>query len=325
MHELQCYPAHLVFPAAQNPNAGQALSATMNPRTLNQFLALADAQHYGRASLAANVSISTLSRSIRQLEDELGVILFARDNRSVSMTPDGHILEQYARDAVSRFNTLKQQLADTAGPLRGELSLYCSVTASHSILFDLLERFRPDYPEVEIKLQTGDPEEAINRVVAGKEDITIAAHPASLPRGVAYRPVTRSPLLFIASARHSDLLTDPSTDLHRIDWARVPMIIAISGLARSRIDAWFKARKLKPRIYAQVAGNEAIVSMVSLGLGVGVVPEIVLENSPLAGKVRVIDVRPQLKPYDLGLFTLKKSMSNPLVRAFWETCNQAYY
>lgn len=296
----------------------------MNPRTLNQFLALADSLHYGRASLAANVSISTLSRSIRQLEDELGVTLFARDNRSVRMTPDGHVLEQYARDAVSRFNTLKHQLADKAGPLRGELSLYCSVTASHSILFDLLERFRPNYPEVEIKLQTGDPEEAINRVVAGKEDITIAAHPRSLPRGVAYRPVTSSPLLFISSARHSDSVTDRLTDLHRINWAEVPMIIAISGLARYRIDAWFKARKLTPRVYAQVAGNEAIVSMVSLGLGVGVVPEIVLENSPLADKVRVIDVKPQLKPYNLGLFTLKKNMSNPLVRAFWETCNEAY-
>ncbi|MFK7993244.1 MAG: HTH-type transcriptional activator IlvY [Granulosicoccus sp.] len=286
---------------------------------LHQFMALADSLHYGRASVAANVSLSTLSRSIRQLEEELGVDLFIRDNRSVSLTPKGHIFEQYARESLLRFNMLKHQLNDAARPLKGELSLYCSVTASHSILFDLLERFRPDFPQVEIKLQTGDPEEAINRIVAGKEDITIAAHPKSLPRGVVYRPISTSPLLFIAPVKHIDPDIPSQQPRQPIRWSEVPMILSISGLARVRLDAWFKARKVSPKIYAQVAGNEAIVSMVSLGLGVGVVPEIVLDNSPLADRVRVMEVQPQLKPFDLGLFTLKKNMSNPLVKAFWDT------
>lgn len=293
----------------------------MNTRTLHQFLCLADSLHYGRASHTANVSLSTLSRNISQLEEELGTSFFERNNRSVTLTPKGHIFEQYARDALLRFNTLKHQLAEDTGPLRGELSLYCSVTASHSILFDLLERFRPCFPGVEIKLQTGDPEDAIDRVVAGKEDITIAAHPKSLPRGVVYHPVSSSPLLFIAPTQHVDPNIPAVQNLANIKWAEVPMIMSISGLARARLDAWFKARKLSPKIYAQVAGNEAIVSMVSLGLGVGVVPEIVLDNSPLANKVRVLEINPPLTPLDLGLFTLKKNLSNPLVRAFWNTCH----
>ncbi len=292
----------------------------MNIRTLQQFLCLAESLHYGRASHTANVSLSTLSRTISQLEEELGASFFERDNRSVTLTPKGYIFEQYARDALVRFNTLKHELAENTGPLHGELSLYCSVTASHSILFNLLERFRPRYPAVEIKLQTGDPEDAINRVVAGKEDITIAAHPKSLPRGVVYHPVSTSPLLFIAPTKHVDPNIPVLQGSKTIKWAEVPMIMSISGLARSRVDAWFKARKLSPKIYAQVAGNEAIVSMVSLGLGVGVVPEIVLDNSPLANKVHVMNISPPLAPLDLGLFTLKRSLSNPLVRAFWDTC-----
>ncbi len=292
----------------------------MDTRTLHQFLCLAESLHYGRASHTANVSLSTLSRSISQLEEELGSRLFERDNRSVTLTPKGYIFEQYARDALIRFNALKLQLGEDTGPLRGELSLYCSVTASHSILFDLLERFRPCFPGVEIKLQTGDPEDAINRVNTGKEDITIAAHPKSLPRGVVYHPVRSSALLFIAPTTHSDPTIPTEQNPRSAKWADVPMIMSISGLARSRVDAWFKARKVSPKIYAQVAGNEAIVSMVGLGLGVGVVPEIVLDNSPLANKVRVLDINPPLMPLDLGLFTLKKSLSNPLVRAFWETC-----
>lgn len=289
----------------------------MNPRTLHQFLALADSLHYGRASAAANVSLSTLSRSIRQLEQELGAELFERDNRTVSMTARGHIFEHYARDAIVRYNTMKHQLLESAGPLKGELSLYCSVTASHSILFDLLQRFRPSHPQVEIKLHTGDPEDAISRVVAGKEDIAIAARPKHLPRGVVYRHVSTSPLQFIAPLQHIDSDIPSQVDQQKIRWAEVPMIVAIGGLGRTRIDAWFKARRVSPKIYAQVAGNEAIVSMVSLGLGVGVVPQIVLDNNPSASRVRILPVEPRLQPYELGLFTLKKRLDNPLLQAFW--------
>ena len=226
----------------------------MDLKSLHQFLALADNLHYGRASLASNVSLSTLSRSIRQIEQELGVELFERDNRSVSITREGQIVEHYARDALDRYNALQHQLMERAGPLQGELSLYCSVTASHSILFDLLERFRPSYPQVDIKLQTGDPEEAINRVLAGKADIAIAARPQRLPRGVLYRHVSTSPLLFIAPVHTTDTAIPGQNPSHSLRWSEVPMIIAISGLARKRVDAWFKTRRISPRIYAQVAG-----------------------------------------------------------------------
>ena len=74
---------------------------------------------------------------------------------------------------------------------------------------------------------------------------------------------------------------------------------------------------VQANIYAQVAGNEAIVSMVSLGFGVGVVPQIVLDNSPLSATVQVLKVRPGLEPYDVGLFTLEKKLSSPLINAFW--------
>ena len=84
-----------------------------------------------------------------------------------------------------------------------------------------------------------------------------------------------------------------------------------------RVDAWFRRLDVTPKIYAQVAGNEAIVSMVSLGLGLGVVPKIVLDNSPHAERVRVLEVDPVLEPYELGLFTLKRHLHNPLVDAFW--------
>ena len=74
---------------------------------------------------------------------------------------------------------------------------------------------------------------------------------------------------------------------------------------------------MQPSIYAQVAGNEAIVSMVSLGFGIGVVPRIVLDNSPLVDNIRILDIRPKLKAYEVGLFALNRKLRNPVVKAFW--------
>jgi len=295
----------------------------MNIRNLKHFLALADDLHFGRASNACNISTSALSRNIRQLEDDLGVILFNRDNRTVVLTSEGQKFQQYAREAINEWNVIRNDLMSNDDQLHGQVSMYCSVTASYSILFDLLNRFRQTHPGIEIKLHTGDPEHAITRIIAGEEDITIAAHPSTLPRGLAFKPIIVSPLLFIASTEQSDTNVPLNTPSSREEWATVPMILSEGGIARNRIDTWFRKMDVNPRIYAQVAGNEAIVSMVSLGLGIGVVPKIVLDNSPLVDRIRILDVKPELEPYDVGLFTLKKSLKKPLVNAFWSLVGES--
>ncbi len=288
----------------------------MNIKALNHFLALAEHLHFGRASIACDISISALSRNIRQLEDETGATLFIRDNRSVSLTAKGLRFQQYAKESTRQWRFICNELADAENKLQGEISLYCSVTASYSILFELLNRFRPDYPGIEIKLHTGDPEHAISRIVAGDEDVAIAALPRSVPRGVEFKSVTMSPLLFIAPRKQGELKVPANKAAE--SWSQVPMILAESGIARTRVNDWFRALGISPKIYAQVAGNEAIVSMVSLGLGIGVVPKIVIDNSPLADRIRVLDVKPRLEAYNLGLFTLKRNLSNPLVKAFFQ-------
>ena len=84
-----------------------------------------------------------------------------------------------------------------------------------------------------------------------------------------------------------------------------------------RIDRWFKEKEIQPNIYAEVAGNEALLAMVSLGCGVGVVPGLVLEKSPLRDRVRIFEVNPGLAPFTIGACTLEKHLAHPVIRAFW--------
>ena len=282
----------------------------MDTRILNLFVKLADSLHFGRASEASHVSPSALSRSIQRLEEELGVALFERNNRSVSLTHAGQLFLSYARDSLGDWEAIRNTLMEQSGDLHGEISMYCSVTASYSFLFEILTRFRRDHPHIEIKLHTGDPEDAISRVLSGNEDIAIGIRPGKLPAGLAFKLIAVSPLVFIASRKAPDQPDEK-------DWTQSPMILSERGLARSRVDEWFRARGTSANIYAQVAGNEAIVSMVSLGFGIGVVPQIVLDNSPLKNKVRVLDVQPGLEAFEVGLFTQEKKLSNPIINAIW--------
>mgnify|MGYP001819101167 FL=1 len=286
----------------------------MDFRALKQFVALADTLHFGRAAERNHVSASALSRGIQRLEAEVGATLFERDNRSVSLTAAGRAFLDYARDTLRDWEAIRNRLMAESGVLRGEVSLYCSVTASYSFLFDILARVRQRHPQIEIKLHTGDPEDAISRVQAGLEDMAIAARPERLPTGLAFRLIEVSPLEFIVARGHElARKKHPGGD----DLRDCPMIVSERGLARARVDRWFRRLGMQPSIYAQVAGNEAIVSMVSLGFGVGVVPRIVLTNSPLADRVAAIAIEPALAPYEVGLVTQKKNLANPLIHAVW--------
>jgi LysR family positive regulator for ilvC len=294
----------------------------MDIKHLKHFLALAENLHFGKASAACHISLSALSRNIRQLEQQLGVPLFNRDNRSVQLTSEGQGFVSYARSAIGDWDAIRNQVQDANGQLQGEVSLYCSVTAVYSLLLDLFQRFRQDHPNIEIKLHTGDPDQGIAHVISGEEDLAIAAKPKTLPRELAFKPMTISPLVFIAPKDQSNLEQPLITPTSPQEWSQVPMILAEGGLSRQRTDAWFRTIDVAPKIYAQVAGNEAIAIMVSLGLGIGVVPKIVLDNSPTLDRIQILDVEPQLEAYDVGLFALKKNLKKPLVSALWQLVAQ---
>lgn len=294
----------------------------MDMRPLKQFLALAETLHFGRASEMCHVSPSTLSRTIRQLEEHLDVVLFVRDNRHVTLTRQGRQFQEYSREALAQWELLRHSLSSETGELAGEISIYCSVTASYSFLYDLLSDFRLRHPRIELKLHTGDPAEAMNRVLAGEEDMAITPRPRSAPGALAFKSLTRSPLVFIAPVEQAAWIPTTPESPSVEQWQGVPMILSEAGLSRDYVDTWFRALGVSPTIYAQVAGHEAIVSMVGLGFGIGVVPKIVLDNSPLLERVRVLPVKPELPYYDVGLCVLNRQLRSPLIQALWETVTE---
>lgn len=285
----------------------------MNIRELELFKHLTQTLHFGRTSMDCNITPSGLTRTIQRLEAEIGYALFIRNNRSVSLTPAGLLFKDYCDETIGRWNLFQNQLkSDTV--LRGELTLYCSVTAILSILPQILTIFRKTHPEVMIHVQTGDAAKALNKLHSREVDISIAALPDYQPAGLDFIKITETPLLFIFPKFFPESIVYSKGT---IDWTKTPVIMPSEGLSRTRVEKWFADKDIRPYIYAQVSGNEAIMSMVSMGCGVGIVPHLVLDKSSLRNEVEILPISPKLRPFTVGACTLVQNKQDPVVQSFW--------
>ncbi|MEZ5504251.1 MAG: HTH-type transcriptional activator IlvY [Halioglobus sp.] len=298
----------------------------MDTRGLSVFLSVADTLNFSRSSELLHMSVSAVSRTIQRLEDELGQPLLERDNRRVRLTSAGREFSEYARNALAEWQQLRRKLG-TEEDLAGEVSLFCSVTAAYSVLAPILEAFRAAHPAVDIKMHTGDQADGVARVLEGHDDVAVSGRPSQLPRRLEFLPLLESPLQFCAPAadcavRDRVLAGNPAAG--EIDWNHIPFIVPERGVTKEILDAWFRQRGIRPRIYAQVAGREAIVAMVSLGLGIGIAPQLVIDASGMASRVSLIAVPEGLPPLAVGLCSLGQRLASPLLKSFWDVAGQTY-
>ena len=290
----------------------------MNLYELKLFLHLANSLHFGKTSEACHLSPSALSRAIQRLEDEVGDKLLIRDRRSVQLSDIGADFRRFAQETVDNWERFKSSLVQE--DLRGEIILYGSVTAAYGVLSELFSRFRILHPQIHLKLETGDSAQAVEKILDGSADVAVAARPDSLAKVLSFKTLTTTPLTFIGPV--VDCEVTQTIKQNPIPWVDVPLIIAEQALSRKRVEEWFRRKGVRPTVYAEVAGHEAILSMVRLGCGVGAVPELVIANSLFKNDIRRIEVKPALSPYEVGLCVHKARITSPVVRAFWDAAGE---
>ena len=163
-------------------------------------------------------------------------------------------------------------------------------------------------------LQTGEEAQAITMVKSGEADIVITARPENLNPSLDFISMISVPLIFVVSENHNwDTLTTQNPR-----WNTIPFILPAHGLARQRMDKWFRKNNVTPEIYAEVVGNEAIIAMVGLGCGIGIVPELVLKESSLMKEIIPVCPRPEIEPYEVGFCVQSRSLGSPVIFSFWE-------
>jgi LysR family transcriptional regulator, positive regulator for ilvC len=298
----------------------------MDIRALGVFLSVAESLNFSRSAELLHMSVSAVSRAVARLEDEVGQPLFERNRRQVQLTLAGREFREYARRTVADWQQLRRKL-DVEANLAGEVSLYCSVTASHSVLAPILSSFRATHPAVEIMLHTGDQADGIDRVLSGQDDIAVSVKPPRLADRLAFLSLQDSPLEFCMPTTDCavrDLVQSQIDGGTGFDWSALPLIVPERGITKDLLDEWFRQQGIRPRIYAQVAGHEAIVAMVGLGLGIGVAPELVIDAGGMTDRVIPMPVPQALPAVTVGLCSLRRRLASPLVKSLWDVAGETY-
>jgi DNA-binding transcriptional LysR family regulator len=145
----------------------------MTIRQLEVFLAVARAQSFSRAAERIHLSQPTMSEHTRELERELGVTLFARRNRAVTLTEAGRIFEDYATRVVAMLSAARHALAELDGLRRGSLMIGASTTPGTYVLPALIARFRAQHPGISVSLHIGNSRHVEQRLRDGEVDVAV--------------------------------------------------------------------------------------------------------------------------------------------------------
>lgn len=253
------------------------------------FLRLCETANLTRTAALCNVSPSTLSRTLNKLEGILHTKLCLREKKGVFITEAGHKFESFARKALNEYAELEASLNNTVQSISGIVKIYCSVTASYLFIPRLLNELHLIAPNLEIKLETGDPAEALDKLEGEDIDFVISALPNEIPDNIKYVDLVTFPLILISPKKP---LFSCETDLNSFDLSEVPFVMPEKGQLRNEVDKFFHSLESPPHIYSEVAGHEAIVSLTALGFGISVVPRLVYDISPFKNDVYVVKELP---------------------------------
>lgn len=278
----------------------------MDVRQVRQFLAVARELHFGRAAQRLNMTQPPLSQSIQALERELGAALFIRTKRSVALSAFGTSWLPYAQAALAQLDALPETAHRLITGTAGKLSLSFVSTADYSVLPLLVRRFSNLYPEVEIALTEATSDVQLSLLLEGKAQagIVIAPKDGALPAALSYRQLLREELVAALPESWIDegRLSLSASGLSAQDVTQSPLIIFPQAMAPSFYDlvlGYYRAHGAEPRIAQRAIQMQTIISLVSAGLGLALVPAS-LRRMARSG-VRYVDLEGSSPILETGL------------------------
>ena len=267
----------------------------MDIRQLRHFVTVADTLHFGRAAERLGMTQPPLSQSIMALERTLGAPLFARTRRSVQLTAFGAQWLPFVREALAAVDALPATARRLRDGQTGYLTLSFVTTADYSILPDLVRRYAEAYPAVDLRLVEATSDVQIPALAAGERHagIIIPPHDQSLPEPLIYRRLVSEPLIAAAPTAwiEDGRLPIEAGVLAPGALLDAPLILfprAVAPAFHDLVTGYFGARGRPARIVQEAIQMQTIISLVSAGLGVALVPAS-LRNLARAG-VRYVEI-----------------------------------
>ena len=286
----------------------------MNLQQLYYFKAIAELEHYTRASEALAVSQSSLSHAIHGLEEELGVELFVRSGRNVVLTQYGRMLLPHVARSLETLEAGLAELRHAIEPDTGIVTLACFPSLAQFIP-DIIVRYISETQRVNVRIQTNQEAtyyELREQILSGKVNLLFATEIKD-PR-IACAPIGEHRLALLVPHGHrlAGLGPQESVDLKELDGEDLIAYSKQSQL-RPQLDAVFRRLGVHPRITMETDQDVIIYGLVGSGRGVAVTPR------PLGGtpyNVNVLPIREDEIRRELYLMWNTEAYMSPAAACF---------
>ncbi|WP_084957349.1 LysR family transcriptional regulator [Thermoactinospora rubra] len=254
----------------------------MQLHQLAYFVAVAETRHFTQAAERMRVAQPSLSKQIKALESDLGAPLFSRARGNVTLTPAGEALLPLARRMLADADTARREVAELAGLRRGRVRLGATPSVCSGLLGDALARFHHAYPGIELLVEEGGSRDLVRTLARGQLDLALIILPLqSDDPALVTEEILRENLVVATASRNA-----PRKPYLRIEELRGrPLVMFRHGydLREATLSACRQAG-FEPRYAVEGGEMDAVLRFVESGLGMAVVPSMVLDGRPgLAG------------------------------------------
>ncbi len=285
----------------------------MDLRQLRYFIAVAEELSFSRAAERLHVSQPPLSVHVKGLEEDLGIRLFDRSNRGVTLTAAGQVFYDEIRTVLRRLEQARLKAQNAGRGERGTLSIGFVSIADYGVLPPALKRFREEFPQVEVQLHELTTDAQIREIRGGRLDLGIGLGPVE-EADLVFETLLRESLLLAAPTGHRLLKASGAVRLK--SFANESFIIPPRDIAPGLYDLIISqchASGFAPRINQHARQMQTVIGLVSSGMGFALVPSSV-KNLKRPG-VQYRGLRGSTASVALGLLRAQDD-DNPLSNNF---------
>ncbi|MGE7824074.1 LysR family transcriptional regulator [Paenibacillus sp. NPDC093718] len=254
--------------------------------SINKFKVLLKVVELGSLTQAAEVmgfTQSGVSHMISSLEDEFGFSLLIRNRSGAKLTTNGEEILKTIREILKWNEHLEQQVASIHGIELGTIHIGTFTSVGVHWLPGIIQDFQRDYPHIEIRLVEGDYREIEDWIAEGKIDCGFLSLPTSDTFDAI--PLHQDPMLVLLPMEHP-LSSEESITLTQIE--NEPFIMPSQG-SDYDVNRMLEKARIKPDIKYTLGDDYAIMAMVEKGLGISILPELVLRGQQR--NIRLIELK----------------------------------
>lgn len=260
----------------------------LNLHHLRVFVGVAEHGGFSRAATALRISQPAVSKTVQELEREVGLVLFDRAGRTPRLTDAGEALVARARELFGVERLAEEDLAALRGLERGILRVGASTTVATYFLPPMLARFHTRHPSVKLRVLSANTRAVARRLLEGRLDIALVEGPVTHAR-IAVVPWREDELVVIAPAAHRLVR---KRRVSATDLAEEPFILREPGSGTREVaEAALAKHGVHPSAAMQLGSTEAIKQAVAAGLGLAVVSRASAADQLALGYIAVVQIR----------------------------------